>query len=353
MTTLNSILEIDPSIIRGNIQKLKNKTLNTSNFLAVIKSDAYGHMLDNIASDIDDLVDGYGVVRLDEAINLRKISQKKILLMQGIYSQEDYLLAKKHELDLVVHNEFQLDIIIKNNNFENLWLKVNTGMNRLGFEIDKFLEIYKDYLEDINFTLMTHLAASNNKKDPLNSEQFNKFERLCKDLHSGVTKSIANTGCVLNFPDKCFDWVRVGIGIFGGYIGNDELKTAITLKSPIINIKELNIGKRVGYDGRAIAEKKMKVATVYLGYADGLPQHIKDGTAVKVNNQDATVFGKVSMDVTTIDVSNIKECNVGDWCEFFSPNHSINNLASANGLISYDIMIRIKSRVERVYKKIS
>ena len=245
----------------------------------------------------------------------------------------------------------QLNIIIKNNNFENLWLKVNTGMNRLGFEIDKFLEIYKDYLEDINFTLMTHLAASNKKDDPSNAEQFERFERLYKDLHSGVTKSIANTGCVLNFPDKCFDWVRVGIGIFGGYIGNEELKTAITLKSPIINIKELNIGERVGYDGRAIAEKRMKVATVYLGYADGLPQHIKDGTVVKVNNQDASVFGKISMDVTTIDVSDIKECNVGDWCEFFSPNHSINNLASANGLISYDIMIRIKSRVERVYKK--
>ena len=327
MTTLKSILEIDPSIIRSNIQKLKNKTSNTSNFLAVIKSDAYGHMLNNIVSDIDDLVDGYGVVRLDEAIDLRKISQKKIVLMQGIYSQEDYLLAKKHDLDLVVHNEFQLNIIIKNNNFENLWLKVNTGMNRLGFEIDRFLEIYKDYLEDINFTLMTHLAASNKKDDPSNAEQFERFERLYKDLHSGVTKSIANTGCVLNFPDKCFDWVRVGIGIFGGYIGNEELKTAITLKSPIINIKEINTGEKVGYDGRAIAEKRMKVATVYLGYADGLPQHIKDGTAVKVNNQDATIFGKISMDVTTVDVSNIKECNVGDWCEFFSPNHSINNLS--------------------------
>ena len=86
MTTLKSILEIDPSIIRSNIQKLKNKTSNTSNLLAVIKSDAYGHMLNNIVSDIDDLVDGYGVVRLDEAIDLRKISQKKIVLMQGIYS---------------------------------------------------------------------------------------------------------------------------------------------------------------------------------------------------------------------------------------------------------------------------
>ena len=181
-------------------------------------------------------------------------------------------------------------------------------MNRLGFEIDRFLEIYKDYLEDINFTLMTHLAASNNKDDPSNSEQFERFERLSKDLHSEVTKSIANTGCVLNFPDKCFDWVRVGIGIFGGYIGNSQLKTAMTLRSPIINIRDIKKGEKVGYNGRAIASKDMKIATVYMGYADGLPNNINDETIVKINNQDAKVFGKVSMDVTTVDVTNIKNC---------------------------------------------
>jgi alanine racemase len=96
----------------------------------------------------------------------------------------------------------------------------------------------------------------------------------------------------------------------------------------------------------------MKIATVYMGYADGLPNNIKDGTIVKINNQDAKVFGKVSMDVTTVDVTNITNCKIEDWCEFFSPKHSINNLASSNKLISYDLMIRIKSRVKRSYKNL-
>jgi len=200
---------------------------------------------------------------------------------------------------------------------------------------------------------MTHLASSNNKEDPSNEKQFKRFEELCENLHSGVTKSVGNTGCLINFPDKCFDWIRVGIGMYGGYIGDNDLETAMTLKSPIINIREINKGDKVGYDGRAIAEKKMRIASVYFGYADGLPQYIKDGTIVRINNQDACIFGKVSMDLTTIDVTDIRECNIGDWCEFFSPKHSINNIAANNNLISYDLMIRIKSRVKRIYKKIT
>ena len=96
----------------------------------------------------------------------------------------------------------------------------------------------------------------------------------------------------------------------------------------------------------------MKIATVYMGYADGLPNHIKDGTTVRIKDQDANIFGKVSMDVATVDITNINNCKIGDWCEFFSPEHSINNLASSNDLISYDLMIRLKSRVKRYYKNI-
>ena len=144
MTSINSELIIDPNIFRQNISYIKNKIKNSSKFLAVIKSDAYGHLLENIVSDIDDLVDGYGVVRADEAKNIRKLSNKKILLMQGIYSQDEFLFAKDNNLDMVVHNNDQFKIIKNNNNYENLWIKVNTGMNRLGFEIDEFKEIYED-----------------------------------------------------------------------------------------------------------------------------------------------------------------------------------------------------------------
>ena len=350
MTRASSELLIDPSIVRNNISYLRNKIDISSNFMAIIKSDAYGHMLSNIVKDIDDLVDGYGVVRLEEAIEIRQISSKKILLMQGVYTQEDFIEARENSLDLVIHNNHQFEIVKNNNSYENLWFKVNTGMNRLGFEENEFLNIYKSHLIDKNFTLMSHLSASNIPNDESNQNQFNRFNELGKKLHLGISKSIANTGCIMNFPEQSFDWVRVGIGIFGGYIGNKELKTAMTLRSPIINIREIKKGEKVGYDGRAEALNDMKIATVYMGYADGLPNHIKDGTEIRINNETAKVFGKVSMDVTTVDVSNISEIAIGDWCEFFSPNQPITDLVSSNGLISYDLMIRIKSRVKRIYK---
>ena len=350
MTRASSELLIDPSIVRNNISYLRNKIDISSNFMAIIKSDAYGHILSNIVKDIDDLVDGYGVVRLEEALEIRQISSKKILLMQGVYTQEDFIEARENSLDLVIHNNHQFEIVKNNNSYENLWFKVNTGMNRLGFEEDEFLNIYESHLIDKNFTLMSHLSASNIPNDESNQNQFNRFNELGKKLHSGISKSIANTGCIMNFPEQSFDWVRVGIGIFGGYIGNKELKTAMTLRSPIINIREIKKGEKVGYDGRAEALNDMKIATVYMGYADGLPNHIKDGTEIRINNETAKVFGKVSMDVTTVDVSNISEIAIGDWCEFFSPNQPITDLVSSNGLISYDLMIRIKSRVKRIYK---
>ena len=115
MTRLTTELLIDPLIIRKNIIYLKSKIVNSSKFMAIIKSDAYGHILPNIVKDIDDLVDGYGVVRLEEAIELRKISKKKILLMQGVYSQEDFIESVKNSLDLVIHNHHQLDLIRDNN----------------------------------------------------------------------------------------------------------------------------------------------------------------------------------------------------------------------------------------------
>ena len=326
MTRATSELLIEPSIIRDNILYLKSCIKNSSNFMAIIKSDSYGHILQNVVRDIDDIVDGYGVVRLEEAIKIRKISSKKILLMQGVYSEEDFKEAQEHSLDLVIHNKHQFEIIKLNNVFTNLWFKINTGMNRLGFDEDEFLDIYDSFLSDKKFTLMSHLSASNVPDNQSNKNQFERFDKLSNKLHPDILRSIANTGCILNFPEKSFDWVRVGIGIFGGYIGNSELKTAMTLRSPIINIRKIQQGERVGYDGRALAEKEMKIATIYCGYADGLPHHIKDGTQVIINSHMANIFGKVSMDVCTVDVTDISECKIGDYCEFFSPDLSINNI---------------------------
>lgn len=351
MTSINSELIINSKILRKNISYIKNKLQKKSKFMAVIKSDAYGHDLENVAKDIDDLVEGYGVVRINEAKRIRSLSSKKILLMQGIYSQSEFSDAKEYGLDVVIHNNEQFKIVKKNNNFNNLWFKVNTGMNRLGFEIKEFMEIYDEFLFDKKFTLMTHLAASNDKKCDSNQEQFKLFKELSNKMNKDVEMSIANTGCIMNFPDETYDWVRCGIGIYGGYFKDKQIETAMTLRSPIVNLRPLKKGQKVGYDGRAIAKDDMLIASVYLGYADGLPLNIKDETEVMINNQVAKIFGRVSMDLTTIDVTNIKNCSIGDWCDFFSPTLPISNIAKSNNLISYYLMTGVKSRVKKIYKK--
>ena len=345
MTSINSELIINSKILRKNISYIKNKLQKKSKFMAVIKSDAYGHDLENVAKDIDDLVDGYGVVRINEAKRIRSLSSKKILLMQGIYSQSEFSDAKEYDLDVVIHNNEQFKIVKKNKDFNNLWFKVNTGMNRLGFEIKEFMEIYNEFLFDKKFTLMTHLAASNDKKCDSNQEQFKLFNELSNKMNKDVEMSIANTGCIMNFPDETHDWVRCGIGIYGGYFKDKQIETAMTLRSPIVNLRPLKKGQKVGYDGRAIANDDMLIASVYLGYADGLPLNIKDETEVMINNQVAKIFGRVSMDLTTIDVTNIKNCSIGDWCDFFSPTLPISNIAKSNNLISYYLMTGVKSRV--------
>ena len=351
MTSINSELIINSKILRKNISYIKNKLQKKSKFMAVIKSDAYGHDLENVAKDIDDLIEGYGVVRINEAKRIRSLSSKKILLMQGIYSQSEFSDAKEYGLDVVIHNNEQFKIVKKNKNFNNLWFKVNTGMNRLGFEIKEFMEIYDEFLFDKKFTLMTHLAASNDKKCDSNQEQFKLFKELSNKMNKDVEMSIANTGCIMNFPDETYDWVRCGIGIYGGYFKDKQIETAMTLRSPIVNLRPLKKGQKVGYDGRAIAKDDMLIASVYLGYADGLPLNIKDETEVMINNQVAKIFGRVSMDLTTIDVTNIKNCSIGDWCDFFSPTLPISNIAKSNNLISYYLMTGVKSRVKKIYKK--
>ncbi len=320
--------------------------------MAIVKSNAYGHNLKNLIYDIDNLVDGYGVVRISEANLIRKVSKKKILLMQGVYSSRDLKSAKKNNYDLVVHDQLQFDLLEKHNFFKNIWIKVNTGMNRLGFNNKDFKRLFDKSLFDKDFILMSHLACSDNPKDNLNNIQFSRFDKVASIIPKRIKKSIANTGCLINFPEFSFDWVRCGIGIYGGHFSDDALITAMTLRSRIVSIRKVQPNERVGYGGRRKLSKEIKIANVYIGYADGLPSSLADGTKVMINNQEATLFGKVSMDLVTLDVTNISNCNVGDWCEFFSPNFSIKNIAQFNNQITYDFMTKISPRVKRIYKEL-
>ena len=346
MSKESAELHINFSVIQDNICYLKTNISDHTNFLSVIKANAYGHELEEFVSRLNDLTDGFAVVRLDEAMKIRKISNKPILLMQGVYQQNEIDQVIEHNLMTVLHTHEQINLYKDIQSKTKIWIKFNTGMNRLGFQMSEADQI-QSFINDQN-VLMTHLASSDVPSDPSNQKQMSKFQDLYDSFSTKPERSILNSSGVINFPSHAYDWVRCGIGLYGGVSGVSELKTAVTFKSKIISINKIKKGDAVGYGGRIRAKQDMSIAVVYCGYADGFPQSALDGTSVRINDKEAKMFGRVSMDLITIDITHLNDVKFGDWVEFWSPQHSINKFADYNKLISYELMTRIDRRVRRV-----
>ena len=346
----NSELIIDYDLVRSNIQTIRNQLPPTSQFMGIVKSNAYGHDLEMAVKALHESVDGFGVVRLEEAHTVREGSLKPILMMQGVYSSESYEVLKKNNIWTTLHSLAQLPEAAQHQDDLVFWIKINTGMNRLGIAINDLTKC-SDFFKESN-VLMTHLACADNPDDELNQKQFSQFNEAWKQINRNMMRSILNSSGAMNFPEQAYDWVRVGIGMYGGLPNFLNLKTAMTFRSPIVAIQNLNADERVGYGGRINTNNKTKLAIVYCGYADGFPQTALDGTLVRVNNQMVPILGRVSMDLISIDVTEISNCAIGDWCEFWSPDISINDIAETNNLISYELMTKLSPRVNRHYLNI-
>jgi|TARA_B100001758_G_scaffold227807_1_gene221520 alanine racemase len=345
----SSELVIDYELVRNNIQIIKSNLPANCKIMGIIKSNAYGHDLEKATKALDDAIDGYGVVRLEEALKIRETSLKPILAMQGVYSSDAYDALKQNNIWSVVHSISQLPLAKQYQDDLLFWIKVNTGMNRLGIGLDE-LDQFQSLLKSPN-VLMTHLACADNPEDELNSIQFKNFEHAWDQVKNDMQRSVLNSAGVFNFPNQAYDWVRPGIAMYGG-IDFPGLKTAMTFRSQIISIQSLNKNERIGYGGRVEIKKPSKVAIVYCGYADGFPQTAIDGTSVIVNNCQSQIIGRVSMDLISIDVTEIPDCKIGDWCELWSPDLSILENTKKNHLISYELMTKMSQRVKRQYLNI-
>ena len=345
----NSELVIDYELIRNNIQVIKANLPANCKIMGIIKSNAYGHDLERATQALDDAIDGYGVVRLSEALKIRENSLKPILAMQGVYSSDAYDALKQNNIWSVVHSISQLPLAKQYQDDLQFWIKVNTGMNRLGIALDE-LGQFQSLLKDSN-VLMTHLACADNPEDDLNNTQFKNFDHAWNQVSNDMQRSVLNSAGVFNFPDQAYDWVRPGIAMYGG-IAFPGLKTAMTFRSQIISIQSLDQNERIGYGGRVKTSKPSKIAIVYCGYADGFPQTAIDGTSVIVNSHKSKIIGRVSMDLISIDVTEIPDCKIGDWCELWSPDLSILENAKKNNLISYELMTKMSQRVKRQYLNI-
>ena len=345
----NSELVIDYELVRNNIQVIKSNLPANCKIMGIIKSNAYGHDLEIATQALDDAIEGYGVVRLEEALKIRKKSLKPILAMQGVYSSDAYDALKQNNIWSVVHSISQLPLAKQYQDDLLFWIKVNTGMNRLGIGLNE-LDQFQSLLKDSN-VLMTHLACADNPEDNLNSTQLKNFHHAWNKVDNKMQRSILNSAGVFNFADQAYEWVRPGIAMYGG-IAFPGLKTAMTFRSQIISIQSLDKNERIGYGGRVKTSKPSKIAIVYCGYADGFPQIAIDGTSVMVNSHKSKIIGRVSMDLISIDVTEIPDCKIGDWCELWSPELSILENTKKNGLLSYELMTKMNQRVKRHYLNI-
>jgi len=345
---------IDLRALKNNY--LLSRKLSNARALAVIKADAYGHDAVQCAKHLADVADGFAVASIDEAISLRKANiSNPILLLEGFFNVEELKLIAILNLWIVIHSNWQIEMLAKSNLQDklNVWLKMDTGMHRLGIAPSDYIVNYRK-LSSLNcvknIVLMSHLACADDVENYCNQLQIEQFARLTNDLPSFV--SIKNSAAILTLDSKSkSDWVRPGIMLYGANpVPNNQtrLQAVMTLQSNIISIINVKQGDAVGYGATFIAPYEMKIGTVALGYADGYPRQITTGTKVMVEGSPSIVVGRVSMDMLNVDLTHIPEASIGSKVELWGKNIAVNSVAEKAGTIAYQLLCNVK-RVTKKY----
>ena len=330
---------------------------------AVVKADAYGHGI-AAAAQAFTAADGLALIEIENAIALRELGWKKpILLLEGCYAALDWHAAAEHRLSCVIHSDEQLS------EFEatplsrklDIFLKFNTGMNRLGFRIERARDLATRVTLNPGvgeITLMTHFARADERDGHL--EQLRAFNEATAGLP--FARSVANSAACFDFDrvgsDATVgdnDWVRPGIMLYGATpfshatrsAASLKLKPAMSLKSEIIGVQSLKAGERVGYGGTYTASKNERIAVVACGYADGYPRAAGTDTPILVAGQRTRVVGRVSMDKITVDVTDIELARVGTPVELWGTQLPVDEVAAAAGTIGYELLTAVTPRVSR------
>lgn len=350
---------IDIAAIHHNVARVREYAPK-SRLLAMVKSNAYGHGITEMAKLLTE-VDGFGVACLDEAIKLRQAGVvAPIVIMSGPFNEADLKVVDSYRLEIVIHEWFQVELLQKSQLARPVavWLKTDTGMHRLGFSAEKFLDAYqvlmncKKVAQPIK--LMTHLADADDIEKDTTSEQLSKFDYCTKKLLA--PKSVANSAGVLSWPSSIFEWNRPGIMLYGispiiNKTGVEHnLMPAMTLKSKIISIHDLHKNDAVGYGGAWHCPENMRVATVAIGYGDGYPRHAKNGTPTLVHQRICPLIGRVSMDLITIDLRNVPEAKIGDDVLLWGDGLPAEVVARYADTIAYELMCNLSARVNFIYR---
>ena len=349
---------IDLKALQHNFQ-LARRTAPNSRVLAVIKANAYGHGAVRVARALQ-AADAFALASVEEAVQLREAGvSQPLVLLEGVFDSTDLEAVSGHDLQAVVHTAEQVEWLEQARITAplHLWLKVDTGMHRLGVSLDRADAVRRRLAALVkrsggSLRLMSHLACADEPQHSANDAQLVAFRSL---EAAGLERSLANSAALLSRPDMHFDWVRPGIMLYGAspFAGlmdaSPKLRPVMTLESRLIAVHARSKGDGIGYGQHWICPEAMPVGVAAVGYADGYPRHAPGGTPVLVNGKVVPLIGRVSMDMICVDLRSQPEARAGDPVQLWGDGLPVEAVAARAGTISYELLCNVSQRVPRTY----
>jgi alanine racemase len=348
---------INPDALRHNFARVKTFA-PLARVMPVIKANAYGHGLAWAAATLPE-ADAFAVASVEDGIALRAGGiRQPVVLLEGFFSPDELPLLAKHRLDSVIHHESQLWDLEHAKHPEqpvDVWVKVDTGMHRLGFSPELVPEVIarlKVCMAAGRIRALSHFPSADNRFDAATPYQMRLFEDITRDLN--VERSLANSAGIVSWPSSHFEWVRPGIMLYGvspmiGMTAADhDLRPVMTLKTELIAVNPRRKGEAIGYGGDWICPEDMPVGVAAIGYGDGYPRHAPPGTPVLVNGARVPLIGRVSMDMITVDLRELPDARVGDPVVLWGDGLPVEEIAALSGTIAYELLCCVTARVPRV-----
>jgi alanine racemase len=356
------IAKIDAAALLHNLS-LVRRALPAQPVLAMVKANAYGHGLVTVAEILASHVQALGVACLQEALQLRQAGiDTPLLVLQGVYTTEELQLAAQHNCSVVVHHLSQVALLAATRLVQpiKVWLKLDTGLSRLGLQQQELLLAYQQLaaLPQVEIAVvMTHFAEADQADSQRTAQQYQYFGQLLQLLPAQPQQlSLANSAALLQYPAYAKGWLRPGLMLYGASpfahltAAQLGLRPVMTLQTRIIAIKQLASGAQIGYGGRYRCVQASWVAIIAIGYADGYAVTCPDGTPVLVRGQRCPLVGRVSMDMAAVDISSVVQqgVSVGELVTLWGNDLPVAEIAAASGQLSYSLLTGVGPRVARL-----
>ena len=342
---------INNAALRHNLGVVRRHA-PASRVLGVVKANAYGHGVMRVARVLADAgVDGFALLELDAAVRLREAGiTQRLVMLEGFFEADELPVLASHRIDTAVHCQDQVAMLKQAPGPLHVLMKLNTGMNRLGFAAHDGQAIWQELraLPAVNaVTLMTHFANSDDSRGV--DWQMQTFTLMTSGMHA--PRTMANSAAIVRYPHTHADWVRPGIMLYGATPFADvsaaalDLRPVMTLKSRIIAVQHLKPGDSVGYGGAFVVEHEMRIGVVACGYADGYPRHAPSGTPVRVAGVITRTVGRVSMDMLCVDLTALPAAGVGSEVTLWGEGNPVDDVATAAGTVGYELLCALAPRV--------